>query len=238
MERCPLILTGTGFDPYYNLAVEEVLAGFAAGRKVLYLWQNDKTIVVGRNQDIRSECDVDMAESLGVHLTRRISGGGAVYHDLGNLNFTFAGSEAETDIIVDAIRSLGLNVQVTGRNDIELVTDRTSAKFSGNAYYKSGSKCFHHGTILLDTDFAMMSKFLTPPATKLESHGVKSVRSRVINLKEVMPELTVDRVKSAIIESFEDKYGKAETMDITSLDAGEIETVRERLISAEWIYGS
>ena len=123
----PLLLQGDSFDPYYNLAVEEVLACFCDGRKALYLWQNDRTVVVGRNQDICSEVDAAYARSQTIHLSRRISGGGAVYHDLGNLNFTFAGSENETDVIVSAMRALGLDVQTTGRNDIELITDRESA---------------------------------------------------------------------------------------------------------------
>ena len=234
-----LVLKGTGFDPYYNLAVEETLAGHCAGGyKALYLWQNDKTVVVGKNQDIRAEIDVDYALAHGISLTRRVSGGGAVYHDLGNLNFTFAGSENESEIIVRAMHILGLDVQTTGRNDIEIISDRESAKFSGNAYYKSGTKCFHHGTILVNTDFDVMSHVLTPDKAKLEGHGVKSVKSRVINLIEVMPSVTVVEVKSAIIKAFEEKYGSAEEMSILDLDPSKIEAARQRLSSSEWIYGS
>ena len=232
-----LLLQGDSFDPYYNLAVEEVLAGVCTGRRALYLWQNDNTVVVGKNQDINSEVDAAYARSQNIQLSRRISGGGAVYHDLGNLNFTFAGSENETDVIVSAMRALGLVVQTTGRNDIELVTGRESAKFSGNAYYKSGSKCFHHGTILVDTDLYVMSRVLTPDKAKLEGHGVASVKSRVVNLREVMPSLTVDDVKSAIIKAFEDTYGKAEEMSISDLDASVIENTRKHLSCTEWIYG-
>ena len=239
MASRTLLLQGTGFDPFYNLAVEETLAGHCEGcYKALYLWQNDNTVVVGKNQDIHSEIDVDYAVSNGIRLTRRVSGGGAVYHDLGNLNFTFAGSENETGIIVRAMRILGLDVQTTGRNDIEIICDRESAKFSGNAYYKSASKCFHHGTILINTDFEVMSRVLTPDRAKLEGHGVKSVKSRVVNLIEVMPKVTVDDVKSAIIEAFEEKYGKSDTISTSDLDAMEIENIRQRLSSTEWIYGS
>lgn len=239
MASRTLLLQGTGFDPYYNLAVEETLVSLCAGGyKALYLWQNDSTVVVGKNQDIRAEIDVDYALSNDILLTRRISGGGAVYHDLGNLNFTFAGSENETGIIVRAMRILGLDVQTTGRNDIEIICDRESAKFSGNAYYKSASKCFHHGTILINTDFEVMSRVLTPDKAKLEGHGVKSVKSRVLNLCDVMPSITVEEVKSAIIKAFEDKYGSAEKMSISCLDPSEIESARQRLCSTEWIYGS
>ena len=239
MSSGTLVLEGSGFDPYYNLAVEETLAEYCAGAyKALYLWQNDRTVVVGKNQDIRAEIDVDFAQSHDIRLTRRISGGGAVYHDLGNLNFTFAGSENETDVIVRAMTILGFSVQTTGRNDIEIVCDRESAKFSGNAYYKSGAKSFHHGTILINTDFGVMSQVLTPDKAKLEGHGVKSVKSRVANLSEVMPSITVDEVKSAIIKAFEEKYGSAEEMSITDLDPAEIESARQRLQSTEWIYGS
>jgi len=238
MTPSPLILHGIGFDPYYNLAAEEVLTEFCTGRKSLYLWQNDRTVVVGRNQDLTAEVDVSYAQANDITLTRRISGGGAVYHDKGNLNFTFAGSENETDVIVNAVSALGLEVVTTGRNDIEVVCGRTSAKFSGNAYYKSGAKSFHHGTILVNTDFEVMSQVLTPDKAKLEGHGVKSIKARVVNLIEVNPSVTVDAVKSAIIESFEKKYGKAESLDIASLNADAIESVRQRLISTEWIYGS
>ena len=232
------ILQGNRFDPYYNLAVEETLAGYCAGNfKALYLWQNDRTVVVGRNQDISSEIDLEYANSHDIILARRVSGGGAVYHDKGNLNFTFAGSQNETEVIVRAMTILGFNVQTTGRNDIELITDRTSAKFSGNAYYKSGSICFHHGTILIDSDFDVMSNVLTPDKAKLEGHGVKSVKSRVINLCEVMPTITVDDIKSAIIKAFEEKYGKADAISVTDLDASEVEKARVRLASREWIYG-
>ena len=238
MTPSPLILHGTGFDPYYNLAVEEVLTAFCTGRKALYLWQNDRTVVVGRNQDIASEVDIPFAQANDITLTRRISGGGAVYHDKGNLNFTFAGSENETDVIVNAVSALGLEVINTGRNDIEVECGRTSAKFSGNAYYKSGARCFHHGTILINTDLTVMERVLTPDKAKLAGHGVASVRSRVINLCEADPSLSVNDVKSAIIKAFEDKYGSAETVDTGCLDAGEIEEVRQRLVSTEWIYGS
>lgn len=238
MNASPLILHGKGFDPYYNLAVEEVLTSVCTGRKGLYLWQNDCTVVVGRNQDILSEVDTSYAEAHGIRLSRRLSGGGAVYHDRGNLNFTFAGSDNETDIIVSAMRYLGLDVQTTGRNDIEIMCGRNSAKFSGNAYFKSGSKAFHHGTILINTDLTVMERVLTPDKAKLASHGVASVRSRVINLSEADPALTVSDVKSAIIKAFENKYGTAEPSDISSRNADDIESARQRLASTEWIYGS
>lgn len=233
-----LILQGNSFDPYYNLAVEETLAGYCAGKyKVLYLWQNDNTVVIGKNQDLCAEVDLEYAGTHDIRLARRVSGGGAVYHDKGNLNFTFAGSQNETDVIVRAMAILGFNVQTTGRNDIEIVSDRISAKFSGNAYYKSGCTCFHHGTILIDTDFDVMSKVLTPDKDKLEGHGVKSVNSRVVNLCEVMPTITVDDVKSAIIKAFEEKFGKSDAISVTDLDASEAEKARVRLASREWIYG-
>ncbi|MCR5615561.1 MAG: lipoate--protein ligase [Saccharofermentans sp.] len=233
-----LILQGNSFDPYYNLAVEETLAGYCAGKyKALYLWQNDNTVVIGKNQALCAEVDLEYAGTHDIRLARRVSGGGAVYHDKGNLNFTFAGSQNETDIIVRAMTILGFNVQTTGRNDIEIVSDRISAKFSGNAYYKSGCTCFHHGTILIDTDFDVMSKVLTPDKDKLEGHGVKSVKSRVVNLCEVMPTITVDDVKSAIIKAFEEKFGKSDAISITELDASEAEKARVRLASREWIYG-
>ena len=156
----PLIVTGTSYDPYHNLAVEETLLRTSCGRRILYLWQNDRTVVIGRHQDAKAECDLEKMQEDGVLLSKRISGGGAVYHDIGNINFTFIAPRAllsvdeDFEIISEAVRSFGIDTCRTGNNDLGIAS--TGAKFSGSAFYQSGpdetSPCFHHGTILCSCD--------------------------------------------------------------------------------------
>lgn len=204
------IYEGTSFDPYVNLATEKcLLDANRADSIILYLWQNDNTVVIGKGQNPWAECRCQELEENGGKLARRISGGGAVYHDLGNLNFTFIMSHEDYDIerqhavIARACEMAGIKCEVSGRNDL-LVDGR---KFSGSAFYHTKWKSFHHGTILVDTNKDKMKEYLTPPAAKLESKGVKSVKSRVVNLKEINPELTISNMKKYMIAAFEEVYG-------------------------------
>jgi len=203
-----IIRTST-YDPWWNLAVEEfLLERVQPGQCILYLWQNDKTVVIGRNQNPWRECRTEMLESDGGKLARRLSGGGAVYHDMGNLNYTFiAGrdvydTERQLGVILDAVRSLGIPAEKSGRNDITV----NGRKFSGNAYCMRKNSAYHHGTILVSTDFEKLSKYLQVSEEKIRSKGVKSVKSRVINLSEIKPGLCIDDVVNALISSFRKIY--------------------------------
>ena len=174
-------------DPYVNLAAEEYMTMNAEeGVMTLYLWQNAHTVVIGKNQNPWRECNVEAIKRDGIYLARRISGGGAVYHDMGNLNFTFIAKdglfdiERQTDVILLACRLLGINAVRTGRND--LVVD--GRKFSGHAYFSSHGSNYHHGTIMMDVKGDDLSKYLNVSAAKLKSKGVESVRSRVTNLRD------------------------------------------------------
>jgi lipoate-protein ligase A len=196
-------------NPWINLAIESALFDLLNDDEIyLYLWQNDNTIVIGRNQNAWRECRVEKFIEEGGHLSRRPSGGGAVYQDMGNLNFTFIAPKSgynvhrQLKVIVNAVNSLGINAEFSGRNDI-LAEGR---KFSGNAFYSSGGKAMHHGTILIDTNFEKLSDYLQVSKAKMKSKGVKSVKSRVINLKTLKQDLTVDMMKEALIESFNKEY--------------------------------
>ena len=174
-------------DPYVNLAAEEYLTMNAEeGMVTLYLWQNAHTVVIGKNQNPWRECDVEAIKRDGIYLARRISGGGAVYHDMGNLNFTFIARddlfdiERQTDVILLACRLLGINAAKTGRNDLTVA----GKKFSGHAYFSSGGYNYHHGTIMMDVAAEDLSRYLNVSEAKLKSKGVASVRSRVTNLRD------------------------------------------------------
>ena len=143
------------FDPYYNLAIEEVLLeSVQQGESILYLWQNAATVVIGHNQNPWKECRVGHLEEDNGHLARRLSGGGAVYHDIGNLNFTFLCSDKDYDlkknlsVIVEACRANGIAAEISGRNDILV----QGCKFSGNAFYHTHGNSYHHGTLMVNVD--------------------------------------------------------------------------------------
>ncbi len=207
--RLFVVLSDT-LNPAENLAVEEYITMNTPKKcVVLFLWQNAHTIVIGRNQNANAELDVTSFRRDGGTLVRRLSGGGAVYHDTGNLNFTFMADRnwydisKQVDVILHAVRHFGIPAEKNGRNDIT----SDGKKFSGNAYYRSGRHCYHHGTLLVSADQDRMMHYLTPSKEKLISKGVPSVRSRVINLCDKRPELTVEALKQAMISSFETIYG-------------------------------
>lgn len=232
---------GQGTDPYYNLALEQHLMESVPGDAViLYLWQNRHTVVIGRNQNPWAECRTTALEESGGHLARRLSGGGAVYHDLGNLNFSFLVSEENYDIhkqlsvITEACVSVGITATVSGRNDVTA----DGRKFSGNAFCQAGGKACHHGTLLIHADMEKLGKYLMPSPAKLQAKGVDSVRSRVVNLKEIAPKLTVERMKNAMAAAFSKVYGlQAEPLPVEFLDADRIDALRLRNASWEWNYG-
>lgn len=201
-------------NPYINLATEEYLTMNAKeGEVTLFLWQNAHTIVIGKNQNPWRECNVEKIKEDNAYLSRRMSGGGAVYHDMGNLNFTFIARDdlydigKQTDTILLACRLLGINAKKTGRND--LVVDEK--KFSGHAYFSSNGYNYHHGTIMMDVNPEDMPKYLRPSAAKLKSKGVESVRSRVTNLKEYLPKMSrekmIKKMQDAMVEAYAREYG-------------------------------
>lgn len=227
--------------PYRNLAMEEYMTTHVPeGTCILFLWQNRHTVVIGKNQNCWRECRVNCLEEEGGYLVRRLSGGGAVFHDLGNLNFTFIVRKKDYDVdrqlqvILEAVRLLGIQAQKTGRNDITV----NGRKFSGNAFYRSGDYCYHHGTLLIRADKETMSRYLNVSKEKLASKGVASVKSRVANLCEFCPDLTVEQMKAALVEAFSHVYGRtAVKMEETELPEETIRTLTKRFESWQWKYG-
>lgn len=225
-------------DPYKNLALEEHLLLNVGEDVILYLWQNKHTVVIGRNQNPWAECRTSLLEEEGGHLARRLSGGGAVYHDLGNLNFTFLCKDEHYDlqkqlsVIQEACRLCGIDATFSGRND--LLAD--GRKFSGNAFYHSKGFSYHHGTLLIDTDMNRLGRYLSPPKAKLESKGVTSVRSRVVNLKELSPTLTCEKMKEYMTRAFEAVYGQKALL-LPVPEEAILLPMAEKYASADWLYG-
>ena len=227
--------------PYKNLAVEEFLTHHVReGECVLFLWQNEKSVVVGKNQNIFAECDTSALKRDNVHPVRRLSGGGAVYHDAGNLNFTFCVRSGDydvakqSDVILKAVNSFGVNAIRTGRNDLTI----EGKKFSGHAFYKSGDFCCHHGTILMNTDFSMMKKYLTPASDKLAVKGIKSVKSRVINLSVMIPGINRDMLCEKLVQSFSDVYRlPVNEMQESRLSGEQIKNIEKKYASRDFIFG-
>ncbi|MCB7320574.1 lipoate--protein ligase [Lacrimispora sp. 210928-DFI.3.58] len=227
--------------PYKNLAMEEYMTlHVPEGTCILFLWQNRHTVVIGRNQDCWKECRVSALEEDGGYLVRRLSGGGAVFHDLGNLNFTFMVKKEDYDVdrqlqvIIEAVRMAGIRAEKTGRNDITV----EGRKFSGNAFYQSGDCCYHHGTLMLRADKEQMSKYLNVSKEKLASKGVSSVKSRVANLCEYNPELTIEQIKKNLVQAFSEVYGReAKELKEQELPEAGIKILMEKFESWDWKYG-
>jgi len=234
------IIYSTSVNPWINLSIEEyLLTNVQTDEVALYLWQNANTVVIGRNQNPWKECNIKALVGDEGKLARRLSGGGAVYHDLGNLNFTFIMNKKYYDIrkqqlvIIDALMKQGIDAVFSGRNDM-LIDGR---KFSGHAYYDNGTNAYHHGTILVDTNFKKMSTYLNPSAEKIQSKSVESVRSRVINIAEVYPGMTTDQIKRSLADSFAATYGMSASSNFEIIPEV-MASLYEKYSSWGWCYGN
>lgn len=231
-----------GFDPHENLAAEKVLMdALQPGEAMLYLWQNLNTVVIGKNQNAWLECRTSLLSDEGGKLARRLSGGGAVFHDLGNLNFTFLMCKEDYDldkqvnVIQRACALAGIRAEKSGRNDL-LAEGR---KFSGNAFYQDKVHAYHHGTLMVDVDKEKLGRYLSPPQAKLQAKGVASVRSRVVNLKELSPDLTIAGMRANMAQAFQEVYGMtAEPFTLTEAMEEDIRKLKERYSSWDYLYGA
>lgn len=193
-------------DPKINLAIEEfLLKHVQIEQPILLFYINEPSVIIGRNQNTLEEIDPDYVKENQIHLVRRLSGGGAVYHDLGNLNFSFVTPGQEglhnferfTEPVIQVLQSLGLDAQLRGRSDI-FAEDR---KISGNAQYASQGRMFSHGTLLFNTDLEVMLKAINPRQVNIESSAVQSVRNFVANIQELQPGIkSIEDLRAAIIQ--------------------------------------
>ncbi len=241
MIRHLYIIEAEAFEPWRNIALEaHLLAKVPKDSLVLYLWQNERTVVIGRNQNPWRECQVAALERDGGYLARRLSGGGAVYHDLGNLNFTFAMHKVDYDVtrqlqvLIDACARLGLKAERSGRNDVTI----DGAKFSGNAFFEQKERCYHHGTILIQSDKAAIARYLTVDPRKIQGKGVASVKSRICNLTDFEPDLTPSKLKAAMLAACEEAYGLvAKPYPLSQEDLADIAARRDFFADPNWLYG-
>ena len=236
------VFEGYQTDPALNLAQEEALLLQPPAGPMLFLWQNAHTVVIGRGQNAWKECRTELLKEEGGKLVRRSTGGGAVYHDLGNLNFSFVMPKAFYDVpsqlkvIQRAVQRFGIDTEASGRNDI--VIRGGGEKFSGNAFRYTQDKALHHGTILMDVDMQKLGRYLVPSQEKLKSKGVESVRARVANLKALAPDMTLEKLKEALFQAFEAEYGPVRMSSLQqALDPGQLQELTDKYNNWDWTYG-
>ena len=243
MKLCYLNLTTT--DPAWNLAAEQyVFDCLPKDRAYFMLWQNDRAIIIGKHQNTLAEINERYVKEQGIRVVRRLSGGGAVYHDLGNLNFTFIADAAQTDgldmqlfcqPVVRTLQAMGVDARVNGRNDMTI----DGKKFSGNTQYVKTGRVMHHGTILFNSDLTAVSQALQVDPEKIKAKGVSSVRSRVTNVAEHLGEgASLESFRRLLLRNVLEENGGEEYV-FTPADLEQIEKLRqERYDTWQWNYGA
>lgn len=233
-------------DPRINLAIEEYLLKNMDVEKdpFLLFYINEPSIIIGKNQNTAEEINTDYVDSNGIHVVRRLSGGGAVYHDQGNLNYSFITvDDGEsfrnfrkfTEPVVKALNSLGVNAELSGRNDLMA----EGRKVSGNAQFSTRGRMYSHGTLMFDTDVEEVVSALKVSKEKIESKGIKSIRSRVANISEFLEQpMTIMEFRSAILHSIFEGEENVKLWELTDEDwEGIHEISRQRYGNWDWNYG-
>ncbi|SDN83686.1 lipoate-protein ligase A [Paenibacillus sp. yr247] len=233
-------------DPRINLAIEEyVLRHLPNQESYLLFYINEPSIIIGKNQNTLEEINPEYVKENHLHVVRRLSGGGAVYHDLGNLNFSFITQDDGnsfhnfqkfTEPVVKALRQLGVEAALTGRNDIQ-VGER---KISGNAQFATKGRMFSHGTLLFDSEIENVVSALKVSPDKIQSKGIKSIRSRVANIVEFLEKsITIEDFRMKLLESiFGEEASKVPSYKLSEEDWGRIhELSEERYQNWDWNYG-
>ena len=233
-------------NPYFNLALEEyVLTHLPKDKEYVLLWQNEPSIIVGTGQNTIAEINLDFVKQNKVHVVRRLSGGGAVYHDLGNLNFTFivnrTGDRAFnfqkfTDPVIRAIHNIGVTSAFNSRNDVA-IEDR---KISGNAQYIRKDRLLHHGTLLVNSNLDNLEKALTVSRDKIEAKGIKSIRSRVTNISNYLGEqIPIDQFRDLLLYHLFIESQAIEEYRLTEEDLHNVrKLMRHRYLRWDWNYGA
>lgn len=230
-------------DPYFNMASEEYFLDHFK-ENLICLWRNDNTVVVGRNQNTMEEIDSNYVKEHNVSVVRRLSGGGAVFHDLGNINYTviedycddlFSNYGHFTKPVCDYIQTLGVNAVLSGRNDLLI----DGMKFCGNAQAKRGNRLMHHGCILFAADVNSVSAALTPGKLKLESKSVKSVRSRITNVSSHLPKsMSSEEFLDGLYSHFLHSSTDIQEYQLTEEDRKAIQLLADQKYQTwEWTYG-
>ena len=231
----------TTTDPAFNLAAEEyVFERLPRDSMYVMLWQNDNAIIVGKHQNTLAQINEAYVREHGIKVVRRLSGGGAVYHDMGNLNYTIiADGDGELNfgrfcsIVLDALARVGVKGELNGRNDMTI----NGKKFSGNAQYAKQGRVMHHGTILFDSDSSVLAGALQVDEAKIKAKGVKSVRSRVTNVRPHLPkDMTLQQFRKVLLGSILTQFPGEEYV-FTPEDVREIEKLRGRYADWNWNYG-
>ncbi|MDO5715917.1 MAG: lipoate--protein ligase [Tissierellia bacterium] len=232
------ILVLDTINPYLNISREyNYYSNLKDDEIIFLLWQNEPCVVIGRNQNIYREIDLEFIAQNNIVPLRRFTGGGSVYHDLGNLNFTFISSQKNKNvdcwinIILNALRKEGIKAQLRGRNDLLF----KGKKISGMAWLEDEKKFLIHGTLMVDLDLTKLSKCLTPDRSKFKGKGIKSVKSRVLNLKELNPCISVESLKHHLIKAFKEIYSDARM--IRPKEYPDEEKISKMLKSEHWIFG-
>lgn len=226
-------LINNSTDPYFNLAFDEYcLENIPSEEPYFFLWRNRPAVIIGLNQNAYSEVNLDYLNSHGITLARRVTGGGAVYHDLQNMNYTIIGRSPSPQPMVDALRSLGVPAELTGRNDI-FVEGR---KVSGYARRVSHDQEIIHGTLMYNVDLDTLTHVLDTQGSKMQAKGISSVKSRVANLKEYLPQFkSLDELQAALQEILSAGDGQ---MPLSAEQVAEVRRQADEKFSTwDFIYG-
>ncbi len=231
-------------NPSFNLALEQyIFDEMPKDKEYFMLWQNDNAIIVGKHQNTIAEINQDFVNKNNISVVRRLSGGGAVYHDMGNLNFTFIVNDNNINKfdfnvfcrpIIKALEKIGVNSQLNGRNDITI----NGKKFSGNSQYIKKNRIMHHGTLLYNSNLSVISKALNVSKDKIESKGIKSIKSRVTNIKDYMSEdIPLSEFKNILLKYMFQEENIKEYI-LTENDINKINNIKEKIYDTwEWNYG-
>lgn len=233
-------ILNTCTDPYYNMALDEYCLGKFTDKTFFYLWRNEPSIILGCNQDIYKEVDLDYCRDNGIKLVRRCTGGGMVYHDLGNLNFSFVGNSNNPNIVdefkaelVEAFRYVGITVEAAGRNDLYV----NGYKFSGTAARTNEQRVLFHGTILFDADLTRISYVSNKNTGKIKRKSVDSHPTQVTNIRPLLKtDMDIDRFTGLMCDVLKDNDGVE--LQLTDCDKNKIQEIaNNKFREQSWIYG-